>query len=55
MGAWTRSWWKKVRKPLEIAVLIVGCILVIALLVVIVLVYVFNVDVPGLHEKTLWD
>jgi hypothetical protein len=28
---------------------------VIALLVVIALAYIFNVNVPGLHGKTLWD
>ena len=50
-----RSWWQKKRKSLEIVVLIIGCILVMALLVVIVLVYVFNVKVPGLRGKTLWD
>jgi uncharacterized protein YjbI with pentapeptide repeats len=55
MGARLRSWWQRVRKPLEIAVVTVGCILVIALLVVIVLAYIFNVNVPGLHGKTLWD
>ena len=55
MIARLRSWWRKARKPLEIAVLLVGSILVMALLVVIVLAYVFNVNVPGLRGKTLWD
>ena len=55
MGARLRSWWQKIRKPLEIAVLIIGCTLVTVLLVVIVLAYVFNVNVPGIHGKTLWD
>jgi uncharacterized protein YjbI with pentapeptide repeats len=49
------SWWQKVRKPLEIFVAIVGCILVIALLVVIALAYIFNLSIPGLRGKTLWD
>ncbi len=55
MGARLRSWWQRVRKPLEIFFVIVGCILVIALLVVIALAYIFNVNVPGLRGKTLWD
>ena len=50
-----RSWWQKAKKPLEIFVIIVACVLVIALLVVIALTYIFNVNVPGLHGKTLWD
>jgi len=55
MIARLRSWWEKVRKPLEIFVVLVGCILVIALLVVIVLAYIFNVNITGLRGKTLWD
>jgi uncharacterized protein YjbI with pentapeptide repeats len=55
MGARFRSWWQSVRKPLEIFVVIVGCILVIALLVAIALAYIFSVNVPGFRGKTLWD
>ncbi len=55
MEARLLSWWQRVRKPLELFVILVGCTLVITLLVVIVLVYVFNADVPGLRGKTLWD
>ncbi len=55
MGVRLRSWWQRVRKLLEIFVILAGCIVVIALLVVIVLAYIFNVNVPGLHGKTLWD
>src|SRR5256886_15631702 len=47
-----RSWWKK---PLEIVVIIIACMLVVALLVVIALTYLFNVNVPSLRGKTLWD
>jgi hypothetical protein len=50
-----RSWWQKARKPLGVFGIIVVCILIIALLAVIVMVYVFNVNVPGLRGKTLWD
>jgi uncharacterized protein YjbI with pentapeptide repeats len=50
-----RSWWKKAMKPLGVFGIIVVCILIIALLAVIVMVYVFNVNVPGLRGKTLWD
>jgi hypothetical protein len=50
-----QKWWQKARKPLGIFGIIVGCILIIALLVVIVMVYLFNVNVPGLRGKTLWD
>lgn len=49
------EWWQKAKKPLEIVVIIVASILVIALLVVIALAYIFNVKVPGLSGKTLWD
>src|SRR5437660_11215121 len=55
MEARLRSWWQKVRKPLEIFVIVVGCMLMITLLVVIALAYIFNVNVPGLRGKTLWD
>src|SRR5213592_265877 len=50
-----RSWWQKAKKPLEVFCIIVVCVLVIALLVVIALAYIFNVNVPGLRGKTLWD
>ena len=49
------SWLQKAKKPLEVICIIVGCILVIVLLVVIALTYIFNVNVPGLRGKTLWD
>src|ERR1700693_5191907 len=55
MGARLRAWWQKVRKPLEIFVIVVGCLLIITLLVVIALAYIFGVSVPGLRGKTLWD
>src|SRR2546429_6278993 len=50
-----RSWWQKAKKPLEVFCIIVVCVLVIALVVVIALAYIFNVNVPGLRGKTLWD
>src|SRR2546421_2215066 len=55
MEARLLAWWQKAKKPLEVFCIIVGCILAIALLVVIALTYIFNVNVPGLHAKTLWD
>src|SRR5437763_13617366 len=55
MAARFRSWWLKAKKPLEVICIVVGCIVVIALLVVIAQAYIFNVDVPGLRGKTLWD
>src|SRR2546421_12789050 len=55
MEARLLAWWQKAKKPLEVFCIIVGCILAIALLVVIALTYLFNVNVPGLHGKTLWD
>lgn len=55
MTANLRSWWQKARKPLEVFGIIVVCILMIVLFVVIVLAYIFNVNVPGLRGKTLWD
>ncbi len=50
-----RSWWKKTKNSLKIAGIIFACLLVIALVVTIVLAYVFNVNVPGLRGKTIWD
>src|SRR6266487_266254 len=55
MEAKLRSWWLKAKKPLEVFCVIVVSILAIALVVVIVLAYIFNVNVPGLRGKTLWD
>ena len=50
-----RLWWQKTRKPLEVLGVTGICILMIALLVAIILAYIFNVDVPDLRGKTLWD
>jgi uncharacterized protein YjbI with pentapeptide repeats len=50
-----RSWWQIVRKSLAVVGIIVACVLGITLLVVIALAYIFNVNIPGLHGKTLWD
>src|SRR6266481_5316517 len=55
MGVRFRLWWQKIRKPLEIFVVIAGCILLIVLIVLIALAYIFSVNIPGLHGKTLWD
>ena len=55
MGARFRSWWQKARKPFAVFGIIVIGILILALLAVIVMVYIFNVNVPGLRGKTLWD
>src|SRR5215469_15702397 len=52
---WLRSFWQKVKKPLEILIITVVCLLVIALVVVIVRAYIFKVNVPGLSGKNLWD
>src|SRR2546430_17242879 len=48
-------WWQKARKPLEVFGIIIVCMLVMGLLVVIILAYIFGVNVPGLRGKTLWD
>src|SRR6266487_1438676 len=55
MLATFRSWWQKAKKPLEIVAVFVGCLVIIALLVLIILVYIFKVSVPGLSGKNLWD
>jgi hypothetical protein len=52
---WLRSFWQKAKKPLEIFIVTIVCLLVIALVVVIVRAYIFNVNVPGLRGKNLWD
>src|SRR2546430_10593349 len=51
-GTWRR---KMKRHPLRSAIIIGASLSGIALLVVIALAYIFNVNVPGLHGKTLWD
>ena len=48
-------WWQKAKNPLEVFCVIVVSILAIALVVVIALAYIFNVNVPGLRGKTIWD
>src|SRR5436305_2057714 len=55
MRARCYSWWQKAKKPLGVAGIIAACVLAIVLLVVIALAYIFNVNVPGLRGKTLWD
>jgi len=55
MGARPRSWWQIVRKSLAVVGIIVACVLGITLIVVIALAYIFKVNIPGLHGKTLWD
>ena len=55
MSAKIRSWWQKARKPMEILGIILLSILVIALIVAIILTYIFNINVSGLRGKTLWD
>ena len=50
-----RSWWQKAKKPLEIIIITVVCLLVIAMLVVVALTYILNWNVPGLRGKNLWD
>jgi energy-coupling factor transporter transmembrane protein EcfT len=55
MGARLRSWWQIVRKSLAVVGIMVACVLGITLIVVIALAYIFNVNIPGLHGKTLWD
>ena len=50
-----RSWWQKARKRLGVFSIVVVCMLMIALIMVIVLAYLFNVNVPGFRGKTLWD
>jgi uncharacterized protein YjbI with pentapeptide repeats len=49
MGIWLRSWWQKIRKPLEIAVLITLPVIVVALFVLIILGYIFHWDWTGLN------
>ncbi len=50
-----RSFWQKVKKPLEVFGIIVVYAIGIALIVVIVLAYIFKVNVSGLTGKNLWD
>ncbi len=55
MVSWFRSFWQKVKKPLEVIAIIAVCLLVIALLVLVLLTYIFHLNVSGLTGKNLWD
>ncbi len=70
MGAWPRSWWQTIRKPLLAIGIIVACALAIVLIVGIIGGYLFNWNWTGLgpyispphtsnsdfmRSKTLWD
>jgi Pentapeptide repeats (8 copies) len=70
MIAKLRSWWQKTRTPLEIAIIFASAVLLIALIVVVIIGYIFHWDWTGLvpytsppHPlgsdfqpgKTLWD
>jgi cation transport ATPase len=55
MASWFRSFWQKVKKPLEIIAIIAVCLLVIALIVLVLLTYIFHLNVHGLTGKNLWD
>jgi uncharacterized protein YjbI with pentapeptide repeats len=50
-----RSFWQRVKKPLEVFGGIIVCALVIALVVAVFLAYVLKVNVSGLSGKNLWD
>ncbi len=55
MVSWFRSFWQKVKKPLEVIAIIAACLLVIALIVLVLLTYIFHLNVQGLTGKNLWD
>ena len=54
MVARFRSWWQKIRKPLDALIMILLVVLVI-LVVVVTIGYVFHWGWTGLSQKTLWD
>ncbi|SRR5258708_9209395 len=54
MRARLRSWWQKTSKPLN-AVIVTALVVLLALLVVIILGYIFNWPWTGLRERTLYD
>lgn len=49
MGAWPRSWWQTIRRPLVVVGIIVACALGVALIVGIIGGYIFNWDWTGLN------
>ena len=49
MGRWLRSWWQKIRKPLQVAVFITLPVIVVVLFVLIILGYIFHWDWTGLN------
>ena len=55
MVSWLRSFWQKVKKPLEVIAIIAVCLLVIVLIVLVLLTYIFHLNVQGLTGKNLWD
>ena len=52
MVARLRSWWQKIRKPLDAVIMILLVVLVI-LVVVVIIGYVFHWGWTGLSQKTL--
>jgi len=52
MVSWFRSFWQKVKKPLEVIAIIAVCLLVIAL---VEAGYLFGWTWTGFSNKTLWD
>ena len=55
MESWFSSLWQKAKKPLEVVFIIVVCLSVVVLAVKVVQAYIFQVNVPGLSGKNLWD
>jgi len=54
MRARLRSWWKNTSKTLD-AVIIISLVILLALVVMIILGYIYNWTWAGLHGRTLYD
>lgn len=55
MGAKLRSWWKQIKRPLEVAVIIISLVIVIVLIIVVILGYLLKWGWTGLSQRGLWD
>jgi uncharacterized protein YjbI with pentapeptide repeats len=54
MLKWLRSWWKNTSKTLDVVVILMLVVL-LAVIMVSILGYAYNLNWSGLHSKTFWD
>jgi uncharacterized protein YjbI with pentapeptide repeats len=55
MVARLRSWWQRIKRLLEVAVIIFSFVILIVLIIVVIIGYLLKWGWTGLSQKTLWD